>query len=54
MLLKYCSKSWRHLYAFQIEFFPVENFERKKEVKLLQDLNPASVICICYDFFIIY
>ena len=27
---------------------------RKKKVKLLQNLNHGSMICIRYDFFIIY
>lgn len=51
MFLKYCS-----LYAFQIEFFLLKPLKKKKrrKVKLLQNLNSPRVICICYDFFIIY
>jgi len=34
--------------------FSVEDFEGEEKAKLLQNLNLASVICICYDFFFIY
>lgn len=57
MFLEFCSKSCGYFYTFQIEFLPLKPLKgkkKKKKVKLLQNLNPGSMICIRYDFFIIY
>lgn len=49
-------KLWLFLYLSNNRVSSIETSQRKKKkkVKLFQNLNPGSVICIRYDFFIIY
>lgn len=48
-------KLWLFLY-FSNRVSSIETYQRKKKTKtkLFQNLNPGSMICIRYDFFIIY